>query len=104
MFLFEAIPWHFVLMLFVVLAGLIFINELARWSKWFSLLMFLLLPTVLMFSVWNHTAGPGSSVGTWFHWAKVYPALAGCLGFMALPLWWSADRLANPEKGGINHV
>lgn len=84
MFLFESIPWYSVLMWFGVLAGLMVVNELARANKWFSLLIFLVLPIVLPFTVWNHTAGAGSSVGTWFHWAKVYSALAGCLGFMAL--------------------
>jgi hypothetical protein len=68
----------------VVLAGLMLVNELARINKWISLLIFLALPLVLTFTVWPQTAGTGSSVGTWFHWAKVYSALAGCLGFLAL--------------------
>ncbi|MGM2755124.1 DUF5692 family protein, partial [Bacillus cereus group sp. Bce019] len=34
--------------------------------------------------VWPTTAAPGTSTGTWFHWVKVYSALAGCLGFLAL--------------------
>jgi hypothetical protein len=84
MFLFESIPWYSAMMWFGVLAGLIIVNELARMNKWFSLLIFLLLPAVLTFTVWPQTAGEGSSVGTWFHWAKVYSALAGCLGFLAL--------------------
>ena len=84
MFLFETIPWYSALMWFTVLAGLIVVNELARMNKWFSLVIFLLLPAVLTFAVWPQTAGKGSSVGTWFHWAKVYSALAGCLGFLAL--------------------
>ncbi len=58
--------------------------SLTRASKWFSLLIYLALPIVLTFTVWIHTAVPGSSVGTWFAWAKVYSALAGCLGFMGL--------------------
>lgn len=84
MFLFEAMPWYSVLMWFVVLGGLMLVNELARMSKWVSLLLFLALPIVLTIAVWPNTAGKGSSVGTWFHWVKVYSALAGCLGFMAL--------------------
>ena len=84
MFLFQSIPWYSVLMWFGVLAGLMVINELARASKWFSLSIFVALPIVLTFTVWPHTAGEGSSVGTWFHWAKVYSSLAGCVGFMAL--------------------
>jgi len=84
MFLFESIPWYSALMWFAVLAALILINELARSNKWFSLAIFLALPVVLTFTVWPNTAGEGSSVGTWFHWAKVYSALAGCLGFMGI--------------------
>lgn len=84
MFLYEAIPWYSVLMWLGVLAGLMVLNELARLNKWTSLAMFLLLPLVLTFTVWPSTANSTSSVGTWFHWAKVYSALAGCLGFLAI--------------------
>jgi hypothetical protein len=71
-------------MWFAVVAGLMLVNELTRASKWFSLLIYLALPIVLTFTVWIYTAVPGSSVGTWFAWAKVYSSLAGCLGFMGL--------------------
>ena len=71
-------------MWFAVLGGLIFLNELSRRSKWSAVFFFVVLPVVLPFAVWQYTAGEGSSVGTWFHWAKVYSSLAGCLGFMAL--------------------
>ncbi|WP_028546272.1 DUF5692 family protein [Paenibacillus taiwanensis] len=84
MFLFESIPWYSALMWLVVLGGLIFVNELARLNKWIALTLFLFLPIVLTVAVWPTTAGEGSSTGTWFHWVKVYSALAGCLGFMAL--------------------
>lgn len=84
MFLFEPLPWYSIVMWFVVLAGLILINELARINKWFALAIFLVLPAILPFTVWRYTAAPGSSVGTWFHWAKVFSALAGCLGFLAI--------------------
>ena len=84
MFLFEPIPWYSALMWVGVLLGLMLVNELARMNKWAALFFFLLLPIVLPFAVWKYTAGPGSSVGTWFHWAKVYSALAGCLGFLAI--------------------
>lgn len=84
MFLFEPIPWYSALMWVGVLLGLMLVNELARLNKWISLLLFLVLPVVLTFTVWPTTAGEGSSVGTWFHWAKVYSSLAGCLGFLAI--------------------
>jgi hypothetical protein len=84
MFLFEAIPWYSALMWFAVLGGLMLVNEVARINKWFSLLIFLILPLVLTFAVWPTTAGEGTSMDDWFHWAKVYSALAGCLGFLAI--------------------
>lgn len=71
-------------MWFIVLAGLILLNEISRMNKWIALLMFLVLPIILTIFVWPTTAGEGSSTGTWFHWVKVYSALAGCLGFLAL--------------------
>ncbi len=92
MFLFESIPWYSALMWFAVLGGLILTNELARRSKYFSMAIFIALPVVLTFAVWPKTAGEGSSVGTWFHWAKVYSALAGCLGFMALRFIKGMDK------------
>lgn len=54
-----------------------------RW-KWAGLAFFVALPVALTIFVWPHTAGAGSSTGTWFHWVKVYSALAGCLGFMLI--------------------
>ena len=71
-------------MWFGVLGGLMLVNELARINKWFSLLIFLALPLVLTFAVWPITAGEGTSMDDWFHWAKVYSALVGCLGFLAI--------------------
>lgn len=60
------------------------LNELCRLNKWFSLLMFLVLPTILTFTLWPHTAGPGTSMNTWFYHVKAYSVFAGCLGFMAI--------------------
>ncbi len=96
MFLFEAAPWYSYAMWFVVLGALIGANELARRSRTAALLMFVALPIALTLFVWPQTAGAGSSTGTWFHWVKVYSALAGCLGFLwirfhdgaAASKWW----------------
>lgn len=82
MFLFESFSWQTGLMWIAVVAGLMLFNHLARWNKWISCLLFIVLPIALTSFVWPKTAGAGSSVGTWFHWVKVYSALAGCLGFM----------------------
>jgi len=84
MFLFETIPWYSALMWVAVVAALMLANEIARASKWASLVFFVALPLVLTIFVWPTTAGPDSSTGTWFHWVKVYSSLAGCLGFLAL--------------------
>ncbi len=71
-------------MWFAVLAALIGLNELVRWSKVAAYGVFIVLPIILTIFVWPHTAGAGSSTGTWFHWVKVYSALAGCIGFMVI--------------------
>ncbi|WP_370890241.1 DUF5692 family protein [Janibacter sp. GXQ6167] len=84
MFLYEAAPWYSYAMWFLVLAALVGANELARLNKWVALGLFAVLPIALTIFVWPTTAGAGSSTGTWFHWVKVYSALAGCLGFLAL--------------------
>lgn len=82
MYLFESISWQAGLMWIGVIMGLMFINEITRRSKWISYLVYIALPIVLTFTLWQHTAGADSSTGTWFHWVKVYSALAGAVGFM----------------------
>lgn len=84
MFLFATIPWYSWLAWFAVLGALIGLNEISRRSRYAGWALFIALPIALTIFVWPHTAGAGSSTGTWFHWVKVYSALAGCLGFMAL--------------------
>lgn len=82
MFFFESISWQAGLMWCLVILGLMFVNEVTRRSKWLSRIVYIILPVILSFTLWQHTAGPESSTGTWFHWAKVYSALAGAVGFM----------------------
>jgi len=91
---FEALPWYTVLMWFAVLAGLIIINEIARMNKWIALGLFLVLPIFLTFVVWPHTAAAGTSVGTWFHYAKVYSVLFITLGIMGIRYIksWSSNK------------
>jgi len=84
MFLFESISWQTILMGLAVLAGLMFINEIARANKWIALGLFLALPIYLSFMVWPTTAAPGTSVGTWFDYAKVYSVLTITLIIMGL--------------------
>lgn len=82
--LFDSISWQAGLMWFGVIAGLMFVNEITRRSKWLSYFIYIALPVVLTFTLWKDTAGAGSSTGTWFHWVKTYSALAGAVGFMYL--------------------
>ncbi|MDK9645652.1 DUF5692 family protein [Propionibacterium freudenreichii] len=84
MFLFASIPWYSWVAWFVVLGALIGLNELTRRFRWAGLAIFVALPIILTIFVWPTSAGAGSSTGTWFHWVKVYSALACVLGFMAL--------------------
>jgi len=82
--MYQSISSHAVLGWFGLLAVCMGLNELCRLSKRFALLMFLILPAILTFTLWPQTAGPGTSMGTWFYWVKVYSVLAACLGFMAI--------------------
>ncbi|MGR3742256.1 DUF5692 family protein [Companilactobacillus sp. DQM5] len=84
MFLFSNINYIDIFVWIIVVAILMILNEIARFSKIASVGLFIILPILLTIFVWPNTAGPGSSTGTWFHWMKVYSTLAGCLGFMAL--------------------
>jgi hypothetical protein len=82
--MYQSISLYAVLGWFGLLAVAIGLNELCRRSKWFSLFMFLVLPTALAITLWPTTAGPGTIHGTWFYWVKVFSVMAGCLGFMAI--------------------
>lgn len=82
--MFEPIPLNAWGAWLGVLIGLIVLNEVTRRWKWAGIGFFIVLPILLTIFVWPTTAGGGSSTGTWFHWVKVYSALAGCLGFMAI--------------------
>lgn len=92
--------WQFCgwLMVFV---GLVLANEIARRSKAGGMFFFLVLPAIL--SVYFITiyvcAAQGQSwalhnqtyvhMNSWFHYAKLYAATAGCIGFMMLKYdWW----------------
>jgi hypothetical protein len=80
MFFFEAQPlsnWLMLLAVFLVLIGL---NELGRRFKIGGIVLFMVLPLFLTIFVWPKTTA-GTSVNDWFHYAKVYSSLAGCIGF-----------------------
>ena len=81
---YQALSWSDILMWFAVFGGLVLLNELGRASKWTGIALFILLPAALTIALWPRTAGPGTSMNDWFHRAKVYSSLAGCVGFMAI--------------------
>jgi hypothetical protein len=82
--MYQSISLYAVLGWFGLLGACLALNELCRRSKWFSLLMFLVIPGILTVTVWPQTAGPGTTMNTWFYWVKTYSVMAGCLGFMAI--------------------
>jgi hypothetical protein len=84
MYLFDTIPWYSMLLWFVVVAGLVLVNEMARRCKGFSLFLYLILPIFLTVAIWPYTADKYPESVTWFNWIKVYSALLACLGFLGI--------------------
>ena len=88
----------------LVFAGLIAANEIARRSKKGGLFFFVVLPAVLTvyFIVIAACAAMGMEwalnnpthvyMGGWFHYAKLYAATAGCIGFMMLKYEWGIGK------------
>lgn len=88
----------------LVFAALILANEFARRSKQGGIICFLVLPGVLTvyFIAIYVCAGMGMDwalnnqtyvhMGSWFHYAKLYAATAGCIGFMMLKYKWSVGK------------
>jgi hypothetical protein len=92
--LFESIPLSTLLMGFGVLVALMLLNELARANKWIALVLFIALPAYLAIMVWPTSAAPGTSVGTWFDYAKVYSVLTITLVIMGIRFikGWSNNK------------
>lgn len=88
----------------LVFAGLILMNELARRSKTGGIFCFLILPAVL--TVYFVAIYVGGAMGadwalhnqtylhmtSWFHYAKLYAATAGCIGFMMIKYKWGIGK------------
>ena len=80
--------------------GLLVANEFARRTKTGGIICFLIIPAIL--SVYFISIYIGAAVGadwaltnptyahmtSWFHYAKLYAATAGCIGFMMLKYRW----------------
>lgn len=84
----------------VVLVALILLNEVARRTKAGGIVMFVGIAAAMtiycvavevgagMGAEWALNNPTHTEMNSWFHYAKVYAALAGCLGFMALKYSW----------------
>ena len=89
----------------LVFVGLIVCNELARRTKIGGCIFFLGIPGVLtiyfiVLTIWGH-ADPNSwaasnwtftKMNSWFHYAKLYAATAGCIGFMMIKYSWGIGK------------
>ena len=83
-----------------VFAALIIANEIARRTKAGGVFCFLVLPAILtvyfgaiyagagMGAEWALTNPTYVHMNSWFHYAKLYAATAGCIGFMMLKYGW----------------
>lgn len=84
----------------MVFVGLIVANEFARRSKVGGIICFIGLPAVLtayfvaiyagaaMGADWALNNPTYVHMNSWFHYAKLYAATAGCIGFMMLKYGW----------------
>ena len=84
----------------LVFAALIGANEIARRTKAGGIFCFLVLPAILTVYFIAIYVGAGQGVewalnnptyvhmNSWFHYAKLYAATAGCIGFMMLKYGW----------------
>lgn len=80
-------------MMLLVLVGLILLNEFSRRTKWGGIVMFGIVPaalTIYFLSIligvhtgaeWALTNPTHLYMDGWFHYAKLYASLAGCIGF-----------------------
>ena len=88
----------------LVFTALVLANEVARRSKKGGVFCFLILPAALTiyFIVIHICAGMGMEwalnnqtyvhMNSWFHYAKLYAATAGCIGFMMLKYKWGVGK------------
>jgi hypothetical protein len=68
-----------------ILLVLLILNELFRANKIATIVFFCVLPVILTFTIWiKNGTTPGSSINTWFHWAKLYSVIAAVIGFTAM--------------------
>ncbi len=82
-FLFEGLTLGSLFALIVFVCALLFVNEVTRRSKSFSIVVFCLLPVVLALGVYMGVLGSPTGK-TWFGWVKVVSALIGVYGFLLI--------------------
>ena len=87
-----------------VLASLILLNEFSRRTKFGGILMFFVLPLILtvyfiaiyvsarMGAEWALHNQTYLYMNGWFHYAKLYAALTGCIGFMMIKYKWGIGK------------
>ena len=92
------------LAMILVLAALILLNEFSRRTKTGGLIMFGVVPAIL--TVYFIAVAVGAAGGAqwalnnqtylymngWFHYAKLYASLAGCIGFMMIKYGWGIGK------------
>ncbi|MDO4312391.1 MAG: DUF5692 family protein [Eubacteriales bacterium] len=88
----------------MVFVGLIVLNEIARRTKIGGIICFLAVPAALTvyFIAIYVCAAQGAEwalnndtyvhMNSWFHYAKLYAATAGCIGFMMLKYHWGVGK------------
>ena len=86
----------------IVFAALILANEFARRSKAGGIICFLAIPgclTIYFIAIaigaangqeWALNNPTHTEMNSWFHYAKLYAATAGCIGFMVLKYKWGS--------------
>ena len=96
--LYQLLGW---LMVFL---GLVLTNEIARRTKKGGIFFFLVLPGALTVYFIAIAIGAASGaawalnnptylyMNSWFHYAKLYAATAGCIGFMMLKYQWGIGK------------
>ena len=81
----------------LVFLGLILMNELGRRTKWGGILVFFIIPAAL--TIYFIVAAVGAKsfasdwyvithMNGWFHYAKLYAATIGCIGFIMIKYKW----------------
>lgn len=88
----------------MVFVGLILVNEIARRTKLGGILTLVILPaalTVYFIAIYIGAASGADwalnnqtyvHMSSWFHYAKLYAATLGCIGFMMLKYKWSIGK------------